>query len=68
VAIVLTFHSGNGLSYTSSFQAQLIVMTMKENNSQSVKTAGLKIIDNYSCEAIGNIYIEITHNQIRKKK
>jgi hypothetical protein len=27
----------------------------------------LKIIDNYSCEAIGNIYIEIKHNQIRKK-
>ena len=35
VVIVITFHSGNGLSYTGSFQPMLIVMTMMENNCQS---------------------------------
>ena len=34
VAIVLTFHSGNGLSYTGSFHPLLIVMTMMEHTCQ----------------------------------
>ena len=35
VVIVITFLSGNGLSYTESFQTLLIVMTMVENSCQS---------------------------------
>ena len=44
VAIVLTFHSGNGLSYTSSLQALLIVMTMMENNCQSYNQIMLPVV------------------------
>ena len=59
VVIVITFLSGNGLSYTGSFQKLLIVMTIMENSCQSYNQIMLPVA---SVSILGILGLKVLSN------